>query len=102
MIQLSGKKINEEIKIVFTGLREGEKLFEELLNDSETVKITHHPKILIAKVHPSNFAKIEAQVSMFYKLIDSNSENDIVIHLKSIVPEYISNSSRFEILDRLN
>lgn len=102
MIQLSGKKVNEEIKIVFTGLREGEKLFEELLNDSETVKITHHPKILIAKVHPSNFSKIEAQVSMFYKLIENNSENDIVTHLKSIVPEFVSNSSRFEILDRLN
>ncbi|AFL84662.1 putative nucleoside-diphosphate sugar epimerase [Belliella baltica DSM 15883] len=102
MIQLSGKKVNEEIKIVFTGLREGEKLFEELLNDSETVKITHHPKILIAKVHPSNFSKIEGQVSMFYKLIENNSENDIVTHLKSIVPEFISNSSRFEILDRLN
>lgn len=102
MIQLSGKKVNEEIKIVFTGLREGEKLFEELLNDSETVKITHHPKILIAKVHPSNFSKIEAQVSMFYKLIENNSENDIVTHLKSIVPEFVSKSSRFEILDRLN
>ncbi|MFN3801574.1 polysaccharide biosynthesis protein [Belliella pelovolcani] len=102
MIQLSGKKVDEEIKIVFTGLREGEKLFEELLNDSETVKITHHPKILIAKVNPSNFAKIEAQVSMFYKLIENNSENDIVTHLKTIVPEFISNSSRFEILDRLN
>ncbi|WP_317045605.1 polysaccharide biosynthesis protein [Belliella buryatensis] len=102
MIQLSGKKVDEEIKIVFTGLREGEKLFEELLNDSETVKITHHPKILIAKVHPNNFSKIEAQISMFYKLVENNSENDIVTHLKSIVPEFISNSSRFEILDRLN
>ncbi|GAB2614318.1 polysaccharide biosynthesis protein [Belliella aquatica] len=102
MIQLSGKKVNEEVKIVFTGLREGEKLFEELLNDSETVKITHHPKILIAKVHPSNFSKIEGQISMFYKLIENNSEIDIVTHLKSIVPEYVSNSSRFEILDRLN
>lgn len=102
MIQLSGKKVNEEIKIVFTGLREGEKLFEELLNDSETVKITHHPKILIAKVQPTNFSKIETQISMFHKLIENNSEIDIVTHLKSIVPEYVSNSSRFEILDRLN
>lgn len=102
MIQLSGKKVNEEIKIVFTGLREGEKLFEELLNDSETVKITHHPKILIAKVQPTNFSKIETQISMFHKLIGNNSEIDIVTHLKSIVPEYVSNSSRFEILDRLN
>ncbi|MFD2036880.1 polysaccharide biosynthesis protein [Belliella marina] len=102
MIQLSGKKPHEEIKITFTGLREGEKLFEELLNDSETVKITHHPKILIAKVNPANFSKIEGQFSLFYKLIESNSENDLVTHLKAIVPEYVSSSSRFEILDRMN
>lgn len=102
MIRLSGKIVDEEIKIIFTGLREGEKLYEELLNDSETVKITHHPKILIAKVHPFNFSKIEYQISMFYDLLEKNSEIDIVAHLKSIVPEYVSKSSRFEILDRLN
>mgnify|MGYP006180575109 CR=1 FL=1 len=102
MIQLSGKKNYEEIKIEFTGLREGEKLFEELLNDSETVKITHHPKILIAKVTPVNFLKIEGQFSLLNKLIESNCENALVSHLKTIVPEYVSNSSRFEILDRMN
>ncbi|GMQ23428.1 nucleoside-diphosphate sugar epimerase/dehydratase [Algoriphagus sp. oki45] len=102
MIQLSGKKVDQDIKIVFTGLREGEKLFEELLNDFETVKITHHPKIKIAQVLPSSFKKIEGQIELFQELITKNSETDIVRHLKVLVPEFISNSSRFEVLDRMN
>ena len=102
MIQLSGKKVDKDIKIVFTGLREGEKLYEELLNDFETVKITHHPKIKIAQVLPSSFKKIEGQIELFQELITKNSETDIVRHLKVLVPEFISNSSRFEVLDRMN
>ncbi|WP_287063038.1 polysaccharide biosynthesis protein, partial [Algoriphagus sp.] len=102
MIQLSGKKVDEDISIVFTGLREGEKLYEELLNDFETVKITHHPKIKIAQVLPSAYHKIDGQVELFQELINKNSENELVAHLKVIVPEFISNSSRFEVLDRMN
>lgn len=102
MIQLSGKKVDEDIKIVFSGLREGEKLFEELLNDFETVKITHHPKIKIAQVLPSAYHKIDGQIDLFQNLIAKNSENELVSHLKTIVPEFISNSSRFEVLDRMN
>ncbi|MBN3582414.1 polysaccharide biosynthesis protein [Algoriphagus aestuarii] len=102
MIQLSGKKVEKDIKIVFSGLREGEKLYEELLNDFETVKITHHPKIKIAQVAPSSYHKIDGQIELFMELIGKNSENELVSHLKVIVPEFISNSSRFEVLDRLN
>ena len=102
MIQLSGKKVDQEIKIQFTGLREGEKLYEELLNDFETVKITHHPKIKIAQVQPSSYHKIDGQIDMFQDLIGKNNETDLVRHLKALVPEYISNSSRFEVLDRMN
>lgn len=102
MIQLSGKKVDEDIKIVFSGLREGEKLYEELLNDFETVKITHHPKIKIAQVQPSSYHKIDGQIELFIDLVAKNSENELVTHLKVIVPEFISNSSRFEVLDRLN
>ncbi|MCL6260032.1 polysaccharide biosynthesis protein [Aquiflexum sp. TKW24L] len=102
MIRLSGKKEGEDVKIVFTGLREGEKLFEELLNDSEIVKFTHHPKIKIAQVSTVHFYKIEGQIEIFENLIGKNSENDLVFHLKSMLPEYKSNSSRFEVLDRLN
>ncbi|MCU0400483.1 MAG: polysaccharide biosynthesis protein [Algoriphagus sp.] len=102
MIQLSGKKVDQEIKIQFTGLREGEKLYEELLNDFETVKITHHPKIKIAQVQPSSYHKIDGQIDLFQDLIGKNNETDLVRHLKVLVPEYISNSSRFEVLDRMN
>lgn len=102
MIQLSGKKFNEDIKIVYSGLRDGEKLYEELLNDSETVKITHHPKIKIAAVPYSSYNKIEGQIDLFQDMIEKGTENDLVSHLKNIVPEFISNSSRFEVLDRMN
>ena len=102
MIRLSGKKVGEDIKIVYSGLREGEKLYEELLNDSEVVKFTHHPKIKIAQVSSVHFYKIEGQIEIFESLIGKNSENDLVFHLKSMIPEYKSNSSRFEVLDRLN
>lgn len=102
MIQLSGKKVDHDIKIVFSGLREGEKLFEELLNDFETVKITHHPKIKIAQVLPSSYHKIDGQIELFQELITKNNETDLVRHLKALVPEFISNSSRFEVLDRMN
>ena len=102
MVQLSGKKIDVDIKVVFSGLREGEKLFEELLNDFETVKITHNPKIKIAQVLPSSYHKIEGQIDIFMGLVNKNSDNELVGHLKTIVPEFISNSSRFEVLDRLN
>lgn len=102
MIQLSGKKVDTDIRIQFTGLREGEKLFEELLNDFETVKITHHPKIKIAQVLPSSYHRIDGQIEFFHELIGKNNETDLVRHLKALVPEYISNSSRFEVLDRMN
>ncbi len=102
MIKLSGKKLDEDIKIQFTGLREGEKLYEELLNDFETVKITHHPMIKIAKVSPVSYHKVDGQINLFEDLIGKNNETDLVRHLKALVPEFISNFSRFEVLDRMN
>lgn len=102
MIQLSGKKLDKDIFITFTGLRDGEKLYEELLNDSEEVKITHHPKIKIAKVRKVPYLKIDAQIDLFKTIIAAGNENELVRHIKLIVPEYISNASRFQVLDRMN
>ncbi len=102
MIELSGKKVGEDIEIQFTGLREGEKLYEELLNDHERVQITHHPKIMIAQVNPNSYHKVRNQIELFAELIEKNNEYDMVRHLKVLVPEFISNSSRFETLDRVN
>jgi FlaA1/EpsC-like NDP-sugar epimerase len=102
IIELSGKKVGEDIEIQFTGLREGEKLYEELLNDHERVQITHHPKIMIAQVSPNSYHKVRNQIELFAELIEKNNEYDLVRHLKVLVPEFISNSSRFETLDRVN
>ena len=97
-----GKKVEEEIEIRFISLREGEKLYEELLNDHERVQITHHPKILIAQVNPNSYHKVNNQLELFVELVEKQNDFDLVRHLKVVVPEFISNSSRFETLDRVN
>jgi len=99
MIQLSGKKVDHDIKITFSGLRQGEKLYEELLNDQEQVQETHHPKIMIAKVKKVTFEEIYAHLEQFKNLLNKNSDVSIVSHMKRVVPEFISNSSRFNYLD---
>ncbi|HSI76785.1 MAG TPA: nucleoside-diphosphate sugar epimerase/dehydratase [Lunatimonas sp.] len=99
MIQLSGKKLNEEIFIEFTGLREGEKMIEELLNNTETVKETHHEKIKIADISNGYYPEINTGIEACMANIETCSEWDLVASIKKLVPEFISNSSRFEILD---
>lgn len=99
MIQLSGKKVGQDIEIEFSGLRPGEKLFEELLNHFELVKETYHPKIKIAQVNPSDYLHVNSEVKLFKKLLEAGSEMEVVKHLKNMVPEFISNYSRFEELD---
>jgi len=99
MIQLSGKKVDQDIKITFSGLRQGEKLYEELLNDQEQVQETHHPKIMIAKVKRVTFDEIYEHLEQFKNLLNKNSDVSIVSHMKTVVPEFISNSSRFNFLD---
>lgn len=99
MIKLSGKKLNEDIFIEFTGLREGEKMIEELLNNSETVKETHHEKIKIADISNGYYPEINAGIEACVDNIDNSSEWDLVASIKRLVPEFISNSSRFEVLD---
>ena len=97
MIKLSGA---EGIKIEYTGLRDGEKLYEEVLNDAEITLPTFHPKIKIAKVREYDYANINAEIS---DLIDkANSGDDMVIvgKMKSIVVEFKSQHSRFEALDK--
>ncbi len=100
MILLSGLDINKDIDIVFTGLREGEKLFEELLNDSESTIPTHHQKILKAQVREYEYAHVNSMVELLQELVNDANELKMVTLMKEIVPEYKSNYSKFEILDR--
>lgn len=99
MIKLSRLTLGKDIEITFTGLRPGEKLYEELLNNKENTLKTHHPKILIGKVREYEFEEINKT----YKELQENlSQNDIknsVSLMKKIVPEFISKNSRFEALD---
>jgi len=100
MIKLSGLTLDKDIKIIFTGLRPGEKLYEELLNDREKTLPTHHPQILIAKVKETDLEAISNAIYKLIGLFDKQDNNEIVSCMKQIVPEYISNNSVFEKLDR--
>jgi len=99
MITLSGLVEGKDIAIEVTGLRPGEKLYEEVLADEENTKSTHHPKILIADTRPVDFATISAKIS---GLLDGlvHQENEATVRiLKEMVPEFKSNNSVYEKLD---
>ena len=99
MIQLSGLKIGEDIQIVYSGLRPGEKLTEELLADHENTIPTYHPKIMIAKVRVYDFELISKEINDLLELYDEQNNNKLVAKLKSIVPEFKSHNSVYEGLD---
>lgn len=99
MIRLSGLVPNQDIKIEFTGLRPGEKLYEELLNDLENTLPTHHKKIMIAKVKASDFEVVNRQVELLLDLAYLYGDTEVVKMMKQLVPEFKSNNSIFEELD---
>lgn len=99
MIKLSGFVVNQDIKITFTGLRPGEKLYEELLNDAENTIPTHHEKIMIARVRKQSYMKINKHVHELVSLSASYNDSLVVRKMKEIVPEYKSNNSIFEEFD---
>ncbi|MHB1196563.1 MAG: polysaccharide biosynthesis protein [Lutibacter sp.] len=99
MIQLSNLKYPEDIDIEITGLRPGEKIYEELLGDGENCIPTHHNKIMIAKVKTLDAKEIRQKIN---ELCDSNRElnfGQTVSKMKEIVPEFISNNSIYEKFD---
>lgn len=100
MIALSGLELNKDISIVTTGLRPGEKLYEELLNNKENTVPTHHEKIMIARVHEYDFNKVESDISDLIQLFGAQNNTAIVSQMKLMVPEYVSNNSVFEKLDK--
>jgi FlaA1/EpsC-like NDP-sugar epimerase len=100
MIRLYGLIPNIDIDIVYSGLRPGEKLYEELLNDGENTGNTYHDKIMIAKVRDVAFEEIKDHFNALVTLINqAESEMYLVAKMKEIVPEFVSNNSVFEKLD---
>lgn len=101
MIRLYGMVPNIDIQITYTGLRPGEKLYEELLTDGENTIKTYHEKIMIAKVREVDAEKLTQGIVKLDNGINSSvSEEEVVSIMKSLVPEYISNNSVFEELDQ--
>ena len=100
MISLAGLRPGVDIQIVETGLRPGEKLFEELLNDKERTMATTHKKIMIAKVRTYEFAEVESHISQLKQHVDNDSIHELVMTMKHIVPEYISQNSQWQSIDK--
>ena len=100
MIELSGLVPDEDIKIVYTGLRPGEKLYEEVLSNKENTDGTSHDRIRIARVREYEYADAVEAVTKLTELARDVRIPDMVRLMKRIVPEYISNNSRFEEYDR--
>lgn len=99
MIRLAGLEPNVDIKIEYSGLRPGEKLYEELLNDNENTMPTHHEKIMIGKVREYVFAEVEEQIYQLIATAKSGNDRQVVINMKKLVPEFKSKNSIFEELD---
>jgi FlaA1/EpsC-like NDP-sugar epimerase len=99
MIKLAGFIPEVDIKIEYTGLRPGEKLYEELLNNKEITTATHNPKIMIAKVQEYNFQTVSSQIDdlIHYSFLCKNFLT--VSQMKKIVPEFRSKNSQYERLD---
>ncbi|MEI8099838.1 MAG: polysaccharide biosynthesis protein, partial [Sediminibacterium sp.] len=93
---------NIDINITFTGLRPGEKLYEELLNDAENVQKTYHEKIMIAKVRTVVHSNTLDAYNHFVEMVNQpDKELLLVAKMKELVPEFISNNSVYESLDQM-
>jgi len=99
MIILSGLRYPEDINIKITGLRPGEKIYEELLADGENTKKTYHEKIMIAKSRHVDIKKTENQINKLTGIKTLTQPLEIVSLIKNLIPEYISNNSTYEVLD---
>ena len=96
MITLSGAK---DVEIQYTGLRDGEKLYEEVLNDAELTLPTKHPKIMVAKVREYDYEQALRDEQRLYETSKTNDDMAIVKIMKEIVPEFKSRHSKYEVLD---
>ncbi len=97
MITMSGAK---NVQIRFTGLRDGEKLYEEVLNEKETTLPTFHPKIKIARVREYDYEEANRSISELVDMCSASTDMEIVSRMKLIVPEFRSQHSKYEVLDK--
>lgn len=103
MIKLSGKKPYDDISISFTGLRPGEKLYEELFNKDEVQSTTYNPKIFIINTNSNSFCDIDPELEKIEFFLENNGDEKSLIRIiKKIVPEYKNNDVDFVELNRLN
>ena len=100
MIELSGFRPDKDIKILFTGLRPGEKLYEEVLSDKENTKATPHPKINVANVREYAYSDVAPRISKLIEYSYDVKVEAMVKEMKSIVPEFKSKNSDFEKYDK--
>ncbi len=100
LIRSTGYNVGRDIDITFTGLRPGEKLYEELLLDAEANKPTHHPKIKIAETCKHDYSDVSNHLDKFAFPIESQNVNEVVKLMKQMVPTYKSKNSVFEKLDK--
>lgn len=99
MIKLSGAR---NIEIKYTGLRDGEKLYEEVLNEKETTKPSFHKKIRIACVREYDYDQINSEIESLIRISHEYDDMATVTMMKHIVPEYISNHSKYSVIDNKN
>ncbi len=99
MIQLVGLKEGKDIRIIYTGLRPGEKLYEELLANAENTLPTHHAQILIGKVREYAYEEVKVIIEHLIESFDTQNNELIVQRMKELVPEFKSNNSIFQKLD---
>ncbi|MCW8897438.1 MAG: polysaccharide biosynthesis protein [Flavobacteriales bacterium] len=100
MIKLSGLTLDKDIKITYTGLRPGEKLYEELLANEENTIATHHNQIMIAKVKKYDFQEVDTKINQLISSFNAQNNFQIVAQMKALVPEFKSKNSVYEELDK--
>ena len=99
MIKLAGYTPNKNIKVKITGLRPGEKLYEELLNDECKTLPTHHKKIMIGIDKVQDYVIINSKIEKIIKSAEKLKNDKVVAKLKDLIPEFISNNSTYQKLD---
>lgn len=100
MIRLAGLKVGHDIEIKYTGLRPGEKLTEELLASKENTLPTHHDKIMIGQVRDHDYKQVNESINNLVLLLSEETTENLVLRMKELVPEFISNNSIYSELDK--